>query len=203
MRALSHDRLLLLFAPVLADRIRAAALAALLATLVPVAGQAKPTAAAAERGGTTAANPPPDLVRLVTCGGTMKDYGAFALKFSDELARAWGWKAAPSTDSLLKVYTLPNPLTVFGEKATRLALSGSGVVALLSVPVRDLARRLGLRPIAESGATLIFGKTVHEARETDKASGTTISEKISLSVSTSDSFAGTTLAGCSYVLDVN
>jgi hypothetical protein len=77
------------------------------------------------------------------------------------------------------------------------------VVALLSVPVRDLARKLGLRPISESGATLIFGKTVHEARETDPASGITTAEKISLSASTSDSFPGTTLAGCSYVLDVN
>jgi hypothetical protein len=148
---------------------------------------------------------PPDLVKLITCGAPMKEYQAFAQDFAQhpERSGSWGWKEVAPAKGLLKVYSLATPISVFGATATRIAFSGSSIVAFVARPAPALAKKLGLEPVFRGPTSAIFGKTVHASQEVDKASGMTISEKISLSVSTSPDFAGVTLAGCSYALDVN
>jgi hypothetical protein len=147
----------------------------------------------------------PDLVRLLTCAAPMKEYQGFAMAFAEhpDRAQSWGWKEAANQKGLLKIYSLASPISVFGVKTARIGFSGSSIVALVATPAPELAKKLGLEPVVRGPTTTIFGKTVHASKEVDKASGISISEKISLSVSTSPDFAGVTLAGCSYELAVN
>jgi hypothetical protein len=164
-------------------------------------------AEAEEKGGPAKpalAEAPPDLVRLITCGAKVPEYNAFALDFSSHPERAvkWGWRKATTKSGFLEAYTLSSPITIFGQKTSRIAFSGSGIVAMLDIPVHELGKKLGLHVVVDNGSTVVLGKTVHASRETDKDSGTTFAETISLNVSTSSDVGGVTLAGCSYVIDV-
>jgi hypothetical protein len=158
--------------------------------------------APAVAGGETKASAPPDLVKLITCGATTKEYGDLAAGFGlhPELASRWGWKELPGKSGFLKLYGLPAPIVVFGEKTVRIGFSGTGVAALLTTPVRDLVKRLDLRPVASGGRNTVFGKTVHASKQQEN--GLTISETISLSAATPEDLAGVTVAGCSYVVNV-
>jgi hypothetical protein len=143
----------------------------------------------------------PDLVPLITCTAESKQARGFMMELAGDtgLPKSWGWRETASGTSFLKVYTLPSPITVFGQKTSRIAFSASGIMALVGAPVRQLAGKLGLKLVTDSGSTLIFGKTVRQSRET--LEGSTIVETVSLNVSTSE-VVGATLAGCSYALDV-
>jgi hypothetical protein len=144
---------------------------------------------------------PPDLVPLITCAADTKQARGLMMELGTDagLAKSWGWRETASGTPFLKVYTLPSPIVVFGQKTARIAFSASGIVALVGAPVRQLAGKLGLKVVTDSGGTLIFGKTVRQSRET--LEGSTIVETVSLNVSTSEA-VGATLAGCSYALDV-
>jgi hypothetical protein len=173
-------------------RARAAGLAAVLC-LGAGAGPA-----AAKKNGPAA----PDLRGLITCDRTNADWMAFATAYGQPgAAAAWGWRKTPLGTGLLEAYALKEPVSVFGEKVTKIAFSGSGVVAVLAEgALPRLVRELKLQPFVNGATAKVFG---HEVRSTvDKAGDTTIVAKVSLSASTSADYPGVVLAGCSYTVEV-
>jgi hypothetical protein len=145
-----------------------------------------------------APQPQPRLADLISCRGTMQDWRDLAGAYHDPAIQAsWGWRAVKVGDGLLEAIALRDPIVVFGEKVARVAFSGSGVVALLQhKTLQALVKELKLEPVVQGQAARIFGKTVQST--TEKLGDGTLKTTISLSVSTSESYPGLVLAGCSY-----
>jgi hypothetical protein len=166
-------------------------------TLV-LAGMAASSSFAAAKPAQPTSPPKPALADLLACHATMKDWFAFAMAYQEPGAvEAWGWKSAKVGDGFLQVFVLREPLKVFSERISRIAFSGSGVVALLEhKTLQQLARDLKLEPVSNSPSTQIFAKTLQS--ETVRSGDMTTTTRISLSASTSASYPGVVLAGCSY-----
>lgn len=145
----------------------------------------------------------PDLESFIACRASAQAYNAFALDFAShaERAREWGWKKVKIEGALLDVYELGRPITVHGHETTRVAFSGSGVVALLAKPAAaELARTLGLSAVHRGPTSEVWGKLVRS--DVDRAGSVSVKTRVEISVSSSESFPGVTLAGCSYTTEV-
>jgi hypothetical protein len=160
------------------------------------------TVLVAEAGRAAESAPPPDLPGLLACKKSMKDWGQLGAAYREpaNLAR-WGWQETKVGSGFLQVFELRKPIGVFGEKASKIAFSGTSVVALLKRrTLEQLVDELHLTPAGNGPTTRIFGKVVSST--TEKSGDTTITTQISLTVSTSPQYPGVVLAGCSYSVEV-
>jgi hypothetical protein len=146
--------------------------------------------------------PHPDLVGLLACKKSIADWGQLVTAASEPATvKKWGWREKAVGSGQLKLFELRKPIVLWGEKTSKIAISGSGVVALLKKhTVEQLVDELHLQPVWLGPNTRIFGKTVTSTSE--RSGDTSIASKISLSVSTSPEFPGLVLAGCSYSVEV-
>jgi hypothetical protein len=136
----------------------------------------------------------PDLPKLIECRGSMANYMGLAAALGPDMkGTSLGWRPIESGNPFLTEFELPKPIKVFGVATRRIALGGSGVLAILDkVKPEALATKLGLQPVNLGAGRSILAKVV-EQKDDDVAS--TI---IRLNVSMVDSHPGKVLAGCEY-----
>lgn len=144
----------------------------------------------------------PDIVRFIECRATAQEYNAFAFEFADneKTARKWGWKKVRKGNGMLSVYALSKPISVYGERTSRIAFSGTGIVALLPDRASTLVQRLELTPLHEGADAKLYGKTIASSKET--VGDQVIKSQTQISVSTSAAYPDATLVGCSYSVTV-
>jgi hypothetical protein len=160
------------------------------------------SAATAETPPTPATNWPQDLVGLITCRKTTKDWVRMATAYAEPgVIESWGWQENHAKAGMLQTFTLREPIAVFGEKTSQIGFSGTGIVALLkNKTLAQMISDLHLEPFWTGTKTKIYGRVLQS--KTEKAGDVTIERKISLTASTSPDFPGVVLAGCSYEIDV-
>lgn len=160
---------------------------------MPVMTFAKP-----QQGAVTALEGP-DIVKFIQCKATAQEYNAFAFEFADDekKAKQWGWKKGKARRGMLSVYTLSKPITVYGERTSRIAFSGTGIVALLAASrAPALVQELGLAPVHQGSEAKVYGKTISSSKE--KVGDQLITSLRQVSLSTSTAYPDATLVGCSY-----
>jgi hypothetical protein len=171
----------------------------LLWPLAAVVIGAGPAAAAAPAAG--------ELQALIECRSGQADYNALATALSGaggaDARRRLGLKAAKSSNPFLAEFTLAEPVSVFGRKASRIAFNSAGIFALLDgADPRALARELGVAPELDTPAKFMGEKLVREDEESLAGGDVVLKSRITLNVSTVSSHPGVVLAGCGYQMDV-
>ncbi len=144
-----------------------------------------------------------ELASLIECREDARTYNSFALWLAGEpgAAEALGWQEVASDNPFLKEYRLPAAIGVFGHSADRVAFTASGPMAVLDAVAPDeLAKKLGIAPEIATAEKFLGEKVGLEAKEEDL--GMVFETRVALNVSTVDSHPGTTLAGCSYRIEV-
>ncbi|ODA92120.1 hypothetical protein BFX40_03895 [Mesorhizobium sp. SEMIA 3007] len=144
-----------------------------------------------------------DLAALIECRADVSAYTGYALWLAGDpgAASTLGWKEVPSGNAFLRQYRLPAPTRVFGRETATIVFTASGPMAVLDgIAAADLARQLDVPAMVSSPDKFLGEKVVAES--TDNTGGVSLSTRITLNVSTVTSHPGKTLAGCSYVLDV-
>jgi hypothetical protein len=144
----------------------------------------------------------PPLAAFIGCEKSLGDWMDFALSYAEpgNFAR-WGWNQVDVGTGLLTVFELSEPISVFGERTSRIAFSGSGVVAFLASDSWErLVAQLRLEPYLVGSSSKIFSREVVASSE--QVGDQVFVKKISLSLSKSKDYPDAVLAGCSYVLDV-
>ncbi len=170
--------------------LRAACLT--LTALLPVASKAAPASAQL------------DLPALIECRQRVADYDAVAPVVADPLkAVANGLQPLEQRNQFMAEYRLASPITVFGQQAEYITVSGASIMAILDVvDPRPLAKGLKLEDGVDNPDKFMAGREVVARDVTDPRTGEPMIESIILSVSTVQSHPGKTLAGCTYSLDL-
>ena len=165
-----------------------------LIALLPVAGHAAPAPAPAAL----------DLPALIECRQRVADYDALAPVVADPLkAVANGLQPLEQRNQFMAEYRLASPITVFGQRAEYITVSGASIMAILDVAdPRPLAKGLKLEDGVDNPDKFMAGREVVARDVTDPRTGEPMIESIILSVSTVQSHPGKTLAGCTYSLDL-
>ncbi len=145
-----------------------------------------------------------DLPALIECRQRVADYDAVAAVVADPLkAVANGLQPLEQRNQFMAEYRLANPITVFGQRAEYITVSGASIMAILDVAdPRPLAKGLALEDGVDNPEKFMAGREVVARDVTDPRSGEPMIESIILSVSTVQSHPGKTLAGCTYSLDL-
>lgn len=145
-----------------------------------------------------------DLPALIECRQRVADYDAVAAVATDPLkAVANGLQPLEQRNQFMAEYRLANPITVFGQRAEYITVSGASIMAILDVAdPRPLAKGLALEDGVDNPEKFMAGREVVARDVTDPRSGEPMIESIILSVSTVQSHPGKTLAGCTYSLDL-
>ena len=141
----------------------------------------------------------PDLAKIIECRASMTEYHDLGMKLGADLkGTELGWKRIEGQPNpFLTEFQLPRSVKVFGHSTKRVALTGSGVLAILDgVKTEALATQLRLEPVAVAPGRSILARIVKQ--DTDNVASTTIR----LNVSTIDSHPGKVLAGCEYQVSV-
>ncbi len=155
--------------------------------------------------GMAAAAPAPlDLPALIECRQRVADYDAVAPVVADPLkAVANGLQPLEQRNQFMAEYRLASPITVFGQRAEYITVSGASIMAILDVAdPRPLAKGLKLEDGVDNPDKFMAGREVVARDVTDPRTGEPMIESIILSVSTVQSHPGKTLAGCTYSLDL-
>ena len=145
-----------------------------------------------------------DLPALIECRQRVADYDAVAPVVADPLkAVANGLQPLEQRNQFMSEYRLANPITVFGQRAEYITVSGASIMAILDVAdPRPLAKGLALEDGVDNPDKFMAGREVVARDVTDPRTGEPMIESIILSVSTVKSHPGKTLAGCTYSLDL-
>ena len=156
---------------------------------------------------TSVAAPAPvqlDLPALIECRQRVADYDAVAPVVADPLkAVANGLQPLEQRNQFMAEFRLASPITVFGQRAEFITVSGASIMAILDVAdPRPLAKRLKLEDGVDNPGKFMAGREVAARDVTDPRTGEPMIESIILSVSTVQSHPGKTLAGCTYSLDL-
>jgi hypothetical protein len=141
----------------------------------------------------------PDLAKIIECRANMKEYHDLGAKLGDDLTGTeLGWKRLDrQPNPFLTEFQLPKSVQVFGHSTKRIALTGSGVLAIFdNVKAEALAAQLRLEPVVVAPGRSILARIVKQ--DADDVASTTIR----LNVSTVESHPGKVLAGCEYQVDV-
>lgn len=167
-----------------------------LIALLPLAGHAAPAPAPARAA--------LDLPALIECRQRVADYDALAPVVADPLkAVANGLQPLEQRNQFMAEYRLASPITVFGQRAEYITVSGASIMAILDVAdPRPLAKGLKLEDGVDNPDKFMAGREVVARDVTDPRTGEPMIESIILSVSTVQSHPGKTLAGCTYSLDL-
>lgn len=163
-----------------------------LTALFPLTSMAAPAAA------------PLDLPALIECRQRVADYDALAPVVADPLkAVANGLQPLEQRNQFMAEYRLASPITVFGQHAEYITVSGASIMAILDMAdPRPLAKGLKLEDGVDNPDKFMAGREVVARDVTDPRTGEPMIESIILSVSTVQSHPGKTLAGCTYSLDL-
>ncbi len=145
-----------------------------------------------------------DLPALIECRQRVSDYDALAPVVADPLkAVANGLQPLEQRNQFMAEYRLASPITVFGQRAEYITVSGASIMAILDVAdPRPLAKGLALEDGVDNPDKFMAGREVVARDVTDPRTGEPMIESIILSVSTVQSHPGKTLAGCTYSLDL-
>ncbi|WP_312320729.1 hypothetical protein [Stenotrophomonas sp.] len=145
-----------------------------------------------------------DLPALIECRQRVADYDALAPVVADPLkAVANGLQPLEQRNQFMAEYRLASPITVFGQRAEYITVSGASIMAILDVAdPRPLAKGLALEDGVDNPDKFMAGREVVARDVTDPRTGEAMIESIILSVSTVQSHPGKTLAGCTYSLDL-
>ena len=145
-----------------------------------------------------------DLPALIECRQRVADYDALAPVVADPLkAVANGLQPLEQRNQFMAEYRLASPITVFGQRAEYITVSGASIMAILDVAdPRPLAKGLALGDGVDNPDKFMAGREVVARDVTDPRTGEPMIESIILSVSTVQSHPGKTLAGCTYSLDL-
>ncbi|WNH51524.1 hypothetical protein [Stenotrophomonas oahuensis] len=145
-----------------------------------------------------------DLPALIECRQRVADYDAVTAVVADPLkAVANGLQPLEQRNQFMAEYRLASPITVFGQRAEYITVSGASIMAILDVAdPRPLAKGLKLEDGVDNPDKFMAGREVVARDVTDPRTGEPMIESIILSVSTVQSHPGKTLAGCTYSLDL-
>jgi hypothetical protein len=149
-------------------------------------------------------NPAADLPGLIECRTDAKAWGALAFSLMGDpgTAEALGWKERASDNPFLKEFDLPSAIGVFGRSTRRIAITGTGPLAVLDGVAPDvLAAELGITPTISTPGKFLGEKLVVESSE--EGEGARFHTRIALNVSTVDTHPGLVLAGCSYIVETS
>jgi hypothetical protein len=141
----------------------------------------------------------PDLAKIIECRANMTEYHDLGTALGADLkGTELGWKRLErQPNPFVTEFQLPRSVKVFGHSTKRIALTGSGVLAILDdVKAEALAAQLRLEPVAVAPGRSILARIVKQ--DADAVASTTIR----LNVSTIDSHPGKVLAGCEYQVSV-
>lgn len=146
---------------------------------------------------------PAGLSALIACDGHPDDLLAIAPAVGDPLkAVAFGWRSLPAANMFMSEFELNAPVQVFGRSSTRIAFSGTAVMAVLDeADPHPLAKQLKLETAIDTPQKAMFGREVRSVDVVDRKTGAPRIESAVLTVSTVATHPGKVLAGCSYGLD--
>lgn len=146
---------------------------------------------------------PAGLSALIACDGHPDDLLAIAPAVGDPLkAVAFGWRPLPAANMFMSEFELNAPVQVFGRSSTRIAFSGTAVMAVLDeADPHPLAKQLQLETAIDTPQKAMFGREVRSVDVVDRITGAPRIESAVLTVSTVATHPGKVLAGCSYGLD--
>src|SRR4051812_47282345 len=107
------------------------------------------------------------LPAFIGCEKSIADWMEFAMSYAEPgNIERWGWSAVDAGGGVLAVYQLSEPLSVFGERPSPIAFSGSGVVALLrSDSWERLVTLLRVEPTWSGATSKIFSRELSSSRE--------------------------------------
>jgi len=142
------------------------------------------------------------LPAFIACEKSLADWSEFGQSYATPgNIERWGWSEVDAGGGLLTVFQLSEPVSVFGERTSRIAFSGSGVVALLrSDSWERLVATLRVEPSWIGATSKIFSRDISSSRE--QVGDQIVVKKISLSLSKSAAYPDAVLAGCSYVIEL-
>jgi hypothetical protein len=149
-------------------------------------------------------NAAPDLSGLIECRADTRAWGALAFSLMGDpgAAEALGWKERASDNPFLKEFDLPSQIGVFGRSTSRVAITGTGPMAVLDGVAPDmLAAELGVTPTISTAGKFLGEKLVVESSQ--EGEGARFHTRITLNVSTVDTHPGVVLAGCSYIVETS
>ena len=147
-----------------------------------------------------------DLAKLVECRTyDVPSYNGFAFWLAGtdgaEAREHLGLTEVKTDNFLLKQYRLAAPISVFGRTTRLVAFNSSGPLAVLDeADPHPLAQQLEIEPAIDVPNKFLGEKVISETNET--VGDTRFGMRVTLNVSTVSSHPGTTLAGCSYRLEV-
>ena len=117
--------------------------------------------------------------------------------------KQFGMSELPSDNPLLREFQLSAPVTVFGRQTSRIVFASTGPLAVLDeADPHPLAKQLGVPASVDQPNKFLGEKVILSRKDQQENSDTVLETRISLNVSTVDSLAGKTLAGCSYSIEV-
>ncbi|MBN8953086.1 hypothetical protein [Rhizobium sp. 60-20] len=149
-----------------------------------------------------------DLAKLIECTTyDVPSYNNFALWLTGPESAAamkqFGMSELPSDNPLLREFQLSAPVTVFGRQTSRIVFASTGPLAVLDeADPHPLAKQLGVPASVDQPNKFLGEKVILSRKDQQENSDTVLETRISLNVSTVDSLAGKTLAGCSYSIEV-
>ena len=148
-------------------------------------------------------NPAADLPGLIECRTDAKAWGALAFSLMGDpgTAEALGWKERASDNPFLKEFDLPSQIRVFGRSTSRVAMTGTGPLAVLDDIAPDtLVAELGITPTISTPEKFSARSWSSKVRKRAREHAYT---RITLIVSTVDTHPGLVLAGCSYIVETS
>nr|WP_320131419.1 hypothetical protein [uncultured Holophaga sp.] len=144
-----------------------------------------------------------DLACLIEGKGrAVADYHTQAGILQDPaLRKRLGIRKLENGNPFMEEYRLPSPIEVFGHRTDRIALAGSGILAILpGVDPDRMARELHLPESYRSGTKVMFARVITDRLEDEGGLRTQV--KITLNLSTVTTHPGCVLVGTDYRLEL-